>query len=73
MTENYKPRVLSAAQNELLCEVHHSSELLLAILESHLKHTEFSASKYKEQQCYDDLTKSKRAYNVFKSFITITK
>jgi hypothetical protein len=66
-------RVLSPEQNEMLCEVHNHGELILTILKSHLKHTEFSASKYKEQECYEELTRSKRAFNILKTFLTITK
>lgn len=73
MTTNHEERVLSAIQQDLLREVHKHRDDILQILEQHLKHAEFNASKYKEQECYETLTRHKRAYNVLKSFLKVTK
>jgi len=73
MTTDHENKVLSAIQQDLLREVHKHEDDILYILEQHLKRAEFNASKYKEQECYEDLTRCKRAYNVLKSFLHVTK
>lgn len=72
MKTEHEVRVLNAIQHDLLREVHAHKQDILTILESHLKSTEFNAYKYKEQECYEQLTSSKRAYNVLKAFLSVT-
>ena len=71
MKSEQELRVLDAIQNELLKELlKHSCDILI-VLEDAVKKSEFAASRYKEQECYDKLLKTKRGYNILKYFLEV--
>ena len=66
-------RVLNAIEKELLRELHLEGDELLKILKKETDRAMFSAAKYKEREAYEELLKTKRAYNILKAFLTVTK
>ena len=66
-------RVLNAIEKELLRELHLEGDMLLKILKTATSRAMFCAQKYKEQEEYEQLLKTKRAYNILKAFLTVTK
>lgn len=65
-------RVLSAIQSDLLKELVKERDTILKQFKMDVDRASFSASKYKERECYDELIKIKRAYNILKTFLELT-
>lgn len=65
-------RVLSAIQSDLLKELLKEKDVILEQFKIDVDRVSFSASKYKERECYEDLVKIKRAYNILKTFLELT-
>ena len=65
-------RVLSSIEHDLLREVHKHADILNEVLRQEIAEAEFSAMKYKEQECYERLVDLKRAFNVLTSFLYVT-
>lgn len=59
---------LDHEQSELLRELSTHSDSIVSIVDLHLSKCEFSAFKYKEQECYDDLMRVKKSYNILRTF-----
>ena len=59
---------LDHEQSELLRELSIHSDDIVNIVDLHLRKCEFSAFKYKEQECYEDLMKVKKSYNILRTF-----
>lgn len=59
---------LDHEQSDLLRELSNSSDDIVSIIDLHLRKCEFSAFKYKEQECYEDLMRVKKSYNILRTF-----
>lgn len=72
MKSEQEVRVLNAIENELLRELLKHSCDILRVVEDAVKKSEFAASRYREPECYDKLLKTKRGYNILKTFLEVT-
>jgi hypothetical protein len=59
---------LDHEQSDLLRELSNRSDDIVSIIDLHLRKCEFSAFKYKEQECYEDLMRVKKSYNILRTF-----
>jgi len=59
---------LDHEQSDLLRELSNNSDDIVSIIDLHLRKCEFSAFKYKEQECYEDLMRVKKSYNLLRTF-----
>ena len=59
---------LDHEQSDLLRELSNRSDDIVSIIDLHLRKCEFSAFKYKEQECYEDLMRVKKSYNLLRTF-----
>ena len=71
MKSDHEERVLSAIQNDLLRELLKEKCTLLATLKTAINKQQFSAMRYHEKECYEQLLLTKRAYNILKTFLEV--
>ena len=71
MKTEREERLLSAIQSDLLRELLKEKCTLLNTLDTTISRLEFSAQRYREQECYDSLLSTKRAYNILRTFLEV--
>jgi predicted RNA-binding protein len=71
MKTSKEERVLTAIQNDLLRELLKEKCTILSTLAAAIRKQEFSAQRYHEQECYEQLLLTKRAYNILKTFLEV--
>jgi len=71
MKSNREERVLNAIQNDLLRELLKEKCTILTALKSTIRKQEFSAQRYHEKECYEQLLLTKKAYNILKTFLEV--
>lgn len=64
--------VLDAIQSDLLRELLKDKCTIFKYLDRAVNQAAFSAAKYKEKECYEELLALKRARNIFKTFIEVS-
>ena len=72
MKTEEEEHVLSAIQADLLRELLKEKCTILKTLESAISRQQFSAMRYHEQECYEQLLSTKRAYNILKTFLEVS-
>ena len=72
MSTELETRVLSTIEHELIKEMHKQKDLLLRMISKEIDISEFSAHKYKEQECYETVINVKKLYNVIDMFFKCT-
>lgn len=71
MKTKQEERLLDSIQSDLLRELLKEKCMLLNTLDTTISRLEFSAQRYREQECYDALLSTKRAYNILKTFLEV--
>lgn len=72
MSSDKDEMTLSLIQADLLRELMKDKCTIFKYLDSAVKRAEFSAMRYKEKECYEDLLALRRARNIFKTFIEVS-
>lgn len=72
MSTKLEQRVLSTIEHELIKEMHKQKDLLLRMIGKEIDVAEFSAHKYKEQECYETVINVKKLHNVIDMFFKCT-
>lgn len=71
MKSEQEERVLSAIQNDLLRELLKEKCTILSTLKAAIRKQTFTAMRYHEQECYEQLLLTKKAYNILKTFLEV--
>ena len=72
MKSEQEKHTISAIQADLLRELLKEKCTLLKTLESAVSRQTFSAQRYHEQECYEQLLSTKKAYNILKAFLEVS-
>jgi len=72
MSSDKDENTLSIIQADLLRELVKDKCTIFKYLDQAVRRAEFSAARYKEQECYEELLALKRARNIFKTFIEVS-
>ena len=71
MKSRQEERVLSAIQNDLLKELLKEKCTILNTLKVAIGKQTFTAMRYHEKECYEQLLLTKKAYNILKTFLEV--
>ncbi len=64
--------ILNVIQTDLLRELMKDKCVIYKYLNNAVAHAEFSAARYKEKECYEELLALRRARNIFKTYIEVS-
>lgn len=71
MKSKREERVLSVIQSDLLKELLKEKCTILTTLNTAIGKQTFTAMRYHEKECYEQLLSTKRAYNILKTFLEV--
>jgi hypothetical protein len=72
MKTDKEQHVLTAIQADLLRELLKERCVILKTLDAAVKRQTFHAMRYHEKECYEQLLRTKRAYNILKTFLEVS-
>lgn len=72
MKSEQEKHTISAIQADLLRELLKEKCTILSTLKSAISRQQFSAMRYHEKECYEQLLSTKRAYNILKAFLEVS-
>jgi hypothetical protein len=72
MKTEEEEHVLTSIQADLLRELLKEKCTILKTLSDAIKRQTFNAQRYHEEECYEQLLLTKRAYNILKTFLEVS-